>query len=369
MLIIILLYIGVAWLIFFRFKLLPWNWPWRIVTVLLGCLILATFVALLNTLTPSGRIAVVGRVVEVTPNVAGTVTSIPVEPNVLVKAGTILFQIDPAPYDAKVKQLRAAVAEARQKAEQLKAQVDLAVADVKGLSSQLDYAEKRRDDVEKLARTGATNQFALQDAVAKFDLLTAQLQAARAREINARLALGSEIGGENTTVAQLNAQLENAQWELEQTTIRAAGDGYISAMTLAVGARAVPLKGALSFILAEEISIIGVFDQNGFKNIKHGAPVKLVFANRPGEVYHSAITDILRGVGQGQVAVSGTLARAEMVGTSTTYPAGIDIPKGLDPDMLRLGMVGTATVISDKAGPIGLLATILLWVKAYAAYL
>jgi len=41
----------------------------------------------------------------------------------------------------------------------------------------------------------------------------------------------------------------------------------------------------------------------------------------------------------------------------------------MDSDMLRLGMVGTATVISDKAGPIGFLATILLWVKAYAAYL
>ena len=62
-------------------------------------------------------------------------------------------------------------------------------------------------------------------------------------------------------------------------------------LLLAVGARAVPLRGALSFILAKAISIVGVFDQNGFKNIKHGAPVKLVFANRPGEVYYSAITD------------------------------------------------------------------------------
>jgi multidrug resistance efflux pump len=98
MLIIALIYICVAWLVFFRFKLLPWNWSWRVVAVLLGCVILATFLALLNTLTPSGRIAVVGRVVEVTPNVAGTVTSIPVETNVLVRAGTVLFQIDPAPY-------------------------------------------------------------------------------------------------------------------------------------------------------------------------------------------------------------------------------------------------------------------------------
>jgi hypothetical protein len=41
----------------------------------------------------------------------------------------------------------------------------------------------------------------------------------------------------------------------------------------------------------------------------------------------------------------------------------------MDPNMLRLGMVGTATVIPDDAGPIGFLATILLWAKAYAAYL
>jgi multidrug resistance efflux pump len=78
-------------LLFFRFKLLPWNWPWRIGTVLLGCVIFAIFIALLNTLTPSGRIAVVGRVIEVTPNVSGTVTSVPVEPNMFVKAGAILF--------------------------------------------------------------------------------------------------------------------------------------------------------------------------------------------------------------------------------------------------------------------------------------
>jgi multidrug resistance efflux pump len=369
MLIIVLLYVGAAWLLFFRFKLLPWNWPWRIATVLLGCVIVAIFIALLNTLTPSGRIAVVGRVIEVTPNVAGAVTSISVEPNVFVKTGAILFQIDPAPYDAKVKQLQAAVAEARQKVEQLKSQVDLAVADVSGLKSQSEYAAKRRSDVEKLVQTSATSQFTLQDAVAKDELLTAQLQAASAREINARLALGSEIGGENTTVAQLKAQLENAQWELDQTTVRAATDGYVSALALAVGARAVPLKGAMSLIVAGDIRIVGVFDQNGFRHIRRGVPVKLVFASRPGEVYYSEVAEVYRGVGQGQVAVSGTLARAESVGTSTSYPVSIVVPKNIDPDLLRLGMVGTATVITDKAGPIGSLATILLWVKAYAAYL
>lgn len=369
MIIVSIIYVFFAWLVFFQLKLLPWNWPWRLATALIGGCILLIFVALLNTLTPSGRIVVVGRVVEVTPNVAGTVTSISVAPNTRVTAGAILFQIDPAPYEAKVRQLQAAVAETRQKVEQLKAQVELAAADVKGVSSQLAYAEKRRDDIQSLSQTNSASVFRLEDAIAQASLLEAQLQAAQAREINAKLALGSEIDGENTTVEQLNAQLTNAQWELEQTTVRAAGDGYVTIMALTVGTRAVPLRAAMSFILEKEVGIVGVFEQNGFGSIKRGAAAKLVFASRPGEVYYSTISDVFRGVGQGQVAVSGTLARAETVGTSSTYPAAIDIPRGVDPDILRLGMVGTATVISDKAGPVGWLATFLIWVKAYVAYL
>ena len=157
MIIVLIIYVFFAWLVFFQLKLLPWNWPWRLATALIGACILLIFVALLNTLAPSGRIAVVGRVVEVTPNVAGTVTSIPVTPNTLVTAGTILFQVRSRPYEAKVRQLQAAVAEARQKVEQLEAQVELAAADVKGVSSQLAYAEKRRDDIQSLSQTNSAS--------------------------------------------------------------------------------------------------------------------------------------------------------------------------------------------------------------------
>jgi hypothetical protein len=67
--------------------------------------------------------------------------------------------------------------------------------------------------------------------------------------------------------------------------------------------------------------------------------------------------------------VSGILARAESIGTSTDYPALINVPANMNRNMIRLGMVGTATVISDDAGPIGILANILLWVTAYTLYL
>jgi hypothetical protein len=103
--------------------------------------------------------------------------------------------------------------------------------------------------------------------------------------------------------------------------------------------------------------------------VKPGATVKLAFANTPGHIYNSTIGNILRGIGQGQIALSGILARSESIGTSVDYPALINVPEGIDRKTLYLGMVGTATVISEHAGPIGLLANILLWVKAYALYL
>ncbi len=52
-----------------------------------------------------------------------------------------------------------------------------------------------------------------------------QLQAAKAAQQSAKLAMDAEIGGINTTVAQIQARLDDARMGLEQITIRAAGDG------------------------------------------------------------------------------------------------------------------------------------------------
>src|SRR3954453_17094065 len=123
---------------------------------------------------PSGRIVIVSRVVEVTPNVAGQVTSIDIQPNALVKAGTILFQIERSPFEFKVQQLKAALVEARQKVEQLKANLDLAAADVSSGRAQARLTGQRRMDIETLARRDAASQFRLQDATTQAELAAAQ---------------------------------------------------------------------------------------------------------------------------------------------------------------------------------------------------
>jgi hypothetical protein len=51
------------------------------------------------------------------------------------------------------------------------------------------------------------------------------------------------------------------------------------------------------------------------------------------------------------------------------FPAVISIPDDMDHDSLRLGMSGSATAFAPKAGVIGLLASILVWINSYTAYL
>jgi multidrug resistance efflux pump len=337
------------WVVFSRFKLVRWGWLSGTVSVLVGVFILATFLALFNYLTPSGRVTVTGRVVEVTPNVTGQIVAIPVKPNVPVKANDVLFQIEPAPFQYKVSQLQASLAAAKQQVEILKSNYEQATANVEGLTTQAAYNKKRLADIQTLASEDANTQFQAQDKQVQYETVSAQLGAAKAAQQSAKLALDSEIGGINTTVAQLQPQLDNANWELSQTAVRAPADGYVTVVALTVGDRALQLHSAMSFI--------------------EGTAVDIVFDNAPGRIYHARITAIPKGVGQGQVAVSGTLARTNALGGATVFPAEISIPDEMSRESLRLGMSGSATAFADNAGVIGLLASILVWISSYTAYL
>src|SRR5471032_1146658 len=151
MIIILCLYVVGLWLVFSKFRLVRWGWASGTVAVLAGAFILAIFLALFNYLTPSGRVTVTGRVVEVTPHVTGQIVAIPVKPNVPVKANDVLFQIDPSPVPYKVSQLQASLAGAKQQAEILKSNYEQATANVAGLAALVAFNTQRNADIQKLA--------------------------------------------------------------------------------------------------------------------------------------------------------------------------------------------------------------------------
>src|SRR5450631_4401711 len=351
MLIILCLYVVALWLAFSKFKLVRWGWLSGTVATLVGVFILATFLALFNYLTPSGRVTVTGRVVEITPNVTGQIVAIPVNPNVPVKIADVLFQIDPAPFQYKVAQLQASLAGAKQQAEILKSNYEQATANVTGLSTQVAFNTQRNADIQKLAAEGANTQFQAQDRQNQYETALAQLNVAKAAQQSAKLAVDSEIGGVNTSVAQIQAQLDNASWELSQTVIHAPADGDVTAVALSVGDRALQARSAMSFIVTNEITLVGMFSQNGFQTIKEGAAVDIVFDNAPGHIYHAKILTIPRGWAKGRSRCR-EHPRTTALGGTTAFPAVISIPDEMGRESLRLGMSGSATA-EDQSDQLG----------------
>jgi RND family efflux transporter MFP subunit len=309
MVIVALLYAVLVWLVFFRLKLLPWSWFTGTVTVLVGVLLCTVFVGLLSHLAPTGRVTVVSHVVEVTPNVSGQITEIPAQPNQLVKAGTVLFKIDPTPYEAQIRKINA----------------------------QLKFQELRFAQMRQLQAGGSGRSFDVEQRQAE--------------------------------VEQLRAQLDAAKYDLDQTTIRAPSDGYVGILSLTKGDRAAPLKSVMSFIVSDGIKLVGIFSQNGFQTIKPGAQVQFALSSNPGHLYTSTIGDIVSGVGEGQIASSGMLARVSSLPMTMEYPALIRRPKEIDDFALRPGMSGTATVYAANSAPLDTIGWVLLYVRALALYL
>ena len=122
-----------VWLIFFKFKLLPWNIVSQVIVITLPIIGLTVLILTLNIVAPSSAdVRVINYVVPVVPRITGRVTEVPVEPNRPVKKGDVLFKIDPVPFQldlnaaqANLKMLNAklvtALANQRTLKEQLKA--------------------------------------------------------------------------------------------------------------------------------------------------------------------------------------------------------------------------------------------------------
>ena len=152
MLIILCLYVVALWAVFSKFKLVRWGWLSGTVSLLIGGFILATFLALFNYLTPSGRVTVTGRVVEVTPNVTGQIVAIPVKPNVPVKQPTTCcFRSTRRRFSTRSRSCRPRSPAAKQQVEILKSNYEQATANVAGLTAQAAYNKKRLADIETLA--------------------------------------------------------------------------------------------------------------------------------------------------------------------------------------------------------------------------
>jgi RND family efflux transporter MFP subunit len=274
---------GLVWLGMIRFNAFWKSSPF----ILLLILNLGLFIPM-GWGAPQGPVVVVRNAVAIVPDVAGEVIDVPVAANRPLKAGDVLFKIDPTPYDAQAKAIEA----------QLK------------LSS---------------TRLAQMTQLLERDSGRGFDVEQRQSE-----------------------VDQLTAQLEGAKWNLDKTVVRAPSDGYVTNLALRKGARVanLPLSPVMAFIDTSD-TIIGVeINQIDARYIAPGQEIEVTFKFVPGHVYTGKVESILQAIASGQTQTSGTAVAPKAI-EAAPFVARVRLDDTAFAERLPAGAIGTAAIYTD----------------------
>src|SRR5512134_2355321 len=299
-----------VWLIFIKLKWLPWNTGTQVTVVIIPIVGMAALILLLNVFAPSSSdVRVYTYTVPIVSQVRGRVIEVPVEEgNRLVKKGDVLFRVDPTPYQLTVNSLRAQLVGAEGGSEQLREQLKSAVGNTAALRTRIDLARKRVQQNQELASTGAGNKFDLEQAEADLRDLEAQASTAIANEAQVRAQLAAVVDGDISSVAKIKADLANAEWELEQTTVRSPCDCYVINLTLRPGAfvAGMPFNPVMTLVEATG-QVVALFSQNELHQVKPGQEAEFTLLTNPGRIVKATVDSVIWAQGAGQMPASGTL--------------------------------------------------------------
>jgi multidrug resistance efflux pump len=349
---------AIVWLVFFHFKWLKFTIPWAVVTIFFGLHLLIIFLIGLRFVTPYATEAVVVQpTIQLIPRLPEPtlLTDVLVKPNVRVRKGDPLFQFDRRPYEYQVQQLEAQLANAKQDVLVMEADVESSAQKVKRLQSELIYAQYQQQLSAELAAKGAGPEEDAQKWQAQVAADEAGIKEAQAEALRARLRYSNTIDGVNTTVATVQAELDQARYYLENTLMVAPEDGYIINLQARPGmvAGIVRMGAIATFICDDERYLRASFFQENLKYVKEGQTVEAAIDLYPGQIFTGKVLAIWQGSAAGQMLPSGNLP------DFNTVPA--DTPQGQfavaihldDPDQTRfpIGTQGRAAIYTNpKSG-------------------
>jgi multidrug resistance efflux pump len=381
-LILLGIYSYIVWLIFFKFKWLPWHFISQVIVVTIPIVGLTLLILLLNIVAPSSAdVRVVNYVTAVNARLQGMVIDVPITPNQHIKKGQILFRLDPRPMEIEIRGFKAQI-------ESLQAQLLSAGASTTGfgetvrnargsreaIAAQLKLARERESQTRELAATGAGSQYDYQQAQMNVANRQAQLDAATATERSAQAKVGAktskgdqdEIANVKAKILQAEAQLADAQWRLEQTVYRAPADGTVVSLSLRPGAMAVPLPitPAMTFV-EDEQWVMAIFRQNEVRKIKPGQEAEISLRMYPGRIIKCKVDSIMWATAAGQLPIGFT---NNMAGVAPIPPGALAVrllkdKKDVDLFMAS-GAAGAGAVYTDSGVAIHILRKILIRVSA-----
>ena len=222
--------------------------------------------------------------VSISPDVSGRIVQVNVRENQQVKAGDILFVIDPEPYKLALAQADAALATARVQVATLSTDTGSAAADVASANADIKLAQVTYDRQATLMKRGFTTRAALDAAAQQVAAARARLATAQASVAKARVQVGSGVAGSGVPAAVQAAMAERdkALLNLNRTIVRAPRDGIISQTSrLQVGNITPSGVPALSLV-AQAPWVTANFKETDLANMRVGQPAELTFDAYPG---------------------------------------------------------------------------------------
>jgi multidrug efflux pump subunit AcrA (membrane-fusion protein) len=307
--VLLLLYVGLLFLAV-KLKLIKMTSFWKISPLIWFVFLNIALIIPMQFYAPGGSVLAGQYSVQIVPNVGGQVIEVPVQVNTPLSKGDVLFKIDPTPYQAAVDDLTA----------------------------QLKLTTTRLGQAQRLAERGAGSVFDV-------EALTAQL-------------------------AQVEAGLANARFNLDNTVVRAPADGYVTNVALRVGARvaAAPIASVLAFIEdGDPILLMQIF-QKDLRYIEAGQSAEIAFKMFPGRVYNARVVQVMPASALGMQAPSGFAAAPQQV---VHAPMWVRLELE-DPSVLpglRVGATGTGAIYTDKGAATQIIRRVMIRMDAIINYL
>lgn len=367
-----LVYCGLIWLVFAKLKLIRLSLPIAVALASAGPSLIIALLFCAQYFHPfTGNAITFEHVVPIAAGVSqrGRVIEVAVEPNTHVKAGDVLFRVDPTPYENTIQQLAASLTQAQKSKLVAESSVQLSEASLTRATADLDFSTKQRDRQQKLMDKQAGSQQMLDTAVNAYTQAQTALTQATASLSQARLVVDSAAA----QIESIRTQADTAKYNLDQTTVRAPGDGYVTNLQLREGAMVGAISGpVMSFVMDTDETNRGVitasFGQKNYLKIKQGQFAEVALHNYPGQIFTGRVLTTIDISGAGQLTPSGILPTELSSGQPASFAVRIKLD---DADELRIpgGTHAMAAVYTEEIQIAGIPVMFLIRANSWLNYL
>ena len=313
-----------------------------------------------------------GNVVQITPQVTGTVVSVNADDTQTVKAGDPLVVLDGADARVALQQAEANLAQTVRQVRGLFANNDQYQAQVAQREADLSRAQ---DDLRRrlaVAQTGAVSQEEISHARDAVKAAQAALDGAQQQLASNRALTSNTTIATHPNVLAAAARVRDAYLNNARNTLPAPVTGYVAKRAVQVGQRVSPGTPLMAIVPLESVWVDANFKEVQLKHMRIGQPVELT-ADVYGSsvVFHGKVVGFSAGTGSAFSLLPAQNATGNWIKVVQRLPVRIALdPQELAAHPLRIGlsMQADVDIKNDNGGQLGQAQNTVYQTDVFAKY-